>query len=221
MKAQILMLGVFFTYMSIALPECKAQSLISQTNIQKQLQQAMTKQSGEPSVEIKFVDMIFGKPPKAQLLMDVTLHNHYDQPCWFLLPHDINSLAIGQGGVNRVEAFEFRGKGRVVVGRFLGTPDLRAFLLPAGAKLKIRRLPIELWEEKTVDQVQIEVVVASQLTINGEPGAVWFGTNPMSDIEADVTVDESDRIGLREMPNFDEVPISLVEKERFKLVVPL
>ncbi|BAZ28118.1 hypothetical protein NIES4074_05490 [Cylindrospermum sp. NIES-4074] len=43
----------------------------------------------------------------------------------------------------------------------------------------------------------------------------------MSDIEADVTVDESDRIGSRKIPNLGEVPISVVEKERFKVKVIL
>ncbi|WP_245587397.1 hypothetical protein [Cylindrospermum stagnale] len=183
----------------------------------------MTEKSIEPSVEIKSVGIGFAKSTLTRFLMDVTLHNNYNQPCWFLLPDSINSLAIGKGSVNMVEAFEFHGKGRVVVGRFLGTPSLRAFLLPAGAKLKLRELPIEIWEENIFDkkQVEVEVVIASHLTINGESAQAWFGTNPMSDIEADVTVDENDRIGLREMPNFDEVPISVVEKERFKVLVTL
>jgi hypothetical protein len=221
MKAQIFMLGFLITYTSFALPECKAQSSVNQTDIHKQSQQAMTKPTVKPSVEIKFIDIIPRKPPMTELLMDVTLHNHYDQPCWFLLPVSIQSPILQKGDVDTLEAFELGGKGRVVLGRFLGTGRFQAFFLNAGAKLRIRRLPITFWEEKIVDQVHIEVVVASQLTINGEPAETWFSTNPMSDLQADVIADQSKRLASRSTGNFKEVPVSLVEKERFKVSVTL
>ncbi|BAZ28117.1 hypothetical protein NIES4074_05480 [Cylindrospermum sp. NIES-4074] len=226
MKAQIFMLGFFITYTSFALPEYKAQSSVNH-DIHKQSQQAMTKQTVKPSVEIKFIDMIGRKPPMTELLMDVTLHNHYDQPCWFLLPDDIpdesNYVAIGQGGVLGVSVYQPVGKGRVIFGNLVGSANSQAFLLPAGAKLKIRRLPITLWgrENALKDQVEIEVVIASQLTINGEPAEAWFGTNPMSDLQADVTVDKTSRLDSRNTDNFKEVPISITEKERFKVLVTL
>jgi hypothetical protein len=226
MKAPIFMLGFLITYTSFALPECKAQSSVNH-DIRKQSQQAMTKQTVKPSVEIKFIDMIGRKPPMTELLVDVTLHNHYDQPCWFLLPDDIpdesNYVAIGQGSVLGVSVYQPVGKGRVIFGNLVGSANSQAFLLPAGAKLKIRRLPITLWgrENALKDQVEIEVVIASQLTINGEPAEAWFGTNPMSDLQADVTVDKTSRLDSRNTDNFKEVPISITEKERFKVVVPL
>ncbi|AFZ25802.1 hypothetical protein Cylst_3678 [Cylindrospermum stagnale PCC 7417] len=223
MKTQIFMLGFFITYTSFALPECKAQSSVNQTDIHKQSQQAMTKQT----VEIKFIDIIPRKPPMTELLMDVTLHNHYDQPCWFLLPDNIpdesNYVAIGQGGVISVAVYQPVGKGRVIFGNLVGSANSQAFLLPAGAKLKIRRLPITLWglENLDKDQLEVEVVVASQLTINGESAEAWFGTNPMSDLQADVTVDKTSRLASRSTGNFKEVPVSVVEKERFKVEVIL
>ncbi|AFZ25798.1 hypothetical protein Cylst_3674 [Cylindrospermum stagnale PCC 7417] len=103
----------------------------------------------------------------------------------------------------------------------MGTGRFQAFLLNAGAKLRIRRLPITLWEEKIVDQVHIEVVVASQLTINGEPAEAWFSTNPMSDLQADVIADQSKRLASRSTGNFKELPVSVVEKERFNVEVIL
>ncbi|WP_245587396.1 hypothetical protein [Cylindrospermum stagnale] len=82
-------------------------------------------------------------------------------------------------------------------------------------------MPITLWEEKIVDQVHIEVVVASQLTINGEPAEAWFSTNPMSDLQADVIADQSKRLASRSTGNFKELPVSVVEKERFNVEVIL
>lgn len=224
------MLDFLLTYAIFALPECKAQSPLNQTNTQQQvvlslspLQQAMTKPSKEATVEINFVDIGFRKSPMTKLLMDVTLHNHYNQPYWFLLPADIGSSMPQQNGVSDVEVLKLGGKGRVVLSLFVGSANYQAFLLPAGAKLKIRRLPITLWEENFLDkeQVEVEVVIASQVTINGEPAQAWFGSNSMSDIEADVTADESQRIGSRSTGNAKEVPISVFDKKRFKVVVPL
>jgi hypothetical protein len=229
MKAQIFMLGFLLTYTSFALPECKAQSSVNH-DIYKQSQQAMTKQIVKPSVEIEFVDRLQFKT-LYELVLDVTLQNHYNQPCWFLLPYaiylpieeggDVNSLPIGTGGVNLVEALRLNGKGRVILSRFLGDSQYQAFLLPAGAKLKLRRLSIALWDYGVLDEVQVQVVIASQLKINGEPVNTWLGINPMSDVKADVIADDDESLGSRRVGNYETVPVSIVEKERFKVLVPL
>lgn len=228
MRAKILMLSVLVPYTSVTLLGCQTQPPLRQIDSQNQVtlssyqsEQTMTEKLENPTVEIKFIERILRRPPQSDLLMDVTLHNRYTQPCWFLLPATIDSEPLGQGGIHAVEVSKLGGKGNVILGRLVGTAHLQAFLLPAGAKVKIRRLPIALWEENIVDKVQIEVIVASEMTINGEPAQAWFGINPMSSQNADVSAEQSRRLNSRNTSNFDEVPLSVVEKERFNLKVVL
>ncbi|MFP4124872.1 hypothetical protein [Coleofasciculus sp.] len=225
MRVNILIFGIFVIYVGITFQVCKAQPPLKQVDSQKKVvlssyksEHPMTK----PSVEIKFIERRFRRPPIVDLLMDVTLRNHHAQPCWFLLPATLDSSSpLGQGSVNSVEVFELGGQGRVVVGRFLGTANFQAFLLPAGAELKLRGLPISLWEEEIVNGVEIEAVVASQLTVDSEPAQTWFGINPISDLKAEVSEDQIRRLASRSTPNLEEVPVSVVEKERIQLQVIL
>jgi hypothetical protein len=232
MKIKRLAYYIFLVCMTLMLLKFTVQPTSAQANMQEkvaisanQLENAMT----EPTVEIKFVKMLWRKPPKKELLMDVTLNNHYNQPCWFLLPgkvHGEDSLntPLGQSSFFQVETFEIVGKGRVIIGRFAGDNSPQILLLPPGAKLKIRQLPIAYWNSDIRKQkVSVEVVIADQVNIDGESAQAWFKTNPMSDVQADVNADQRKSLGLKSPPGefMTTVPISIVEKERFTLEVPL
>ena len=89
-----------------------------------------------------------------------------------------------KGGVDALEVFAPRGKGRVIVGRFLGTGGFQALLLPAHAEIHLRALLVEYWGD-VPESLQMEVIVAKRVMIGGESARSWFQVNPMSNVKAD------------------------------------
>ena len=145
-------------------------------------------QTPRPAAEIKFREMHFRKPPLVELIFDVVLRNDSKSPGWFLLPSRFGpgQGSLGEGGVDTLEVFAPRGKGRVRIGRFLGTGGFQALLLPPGAEIHLRRFPISYWGELPAN-LDIEIVIARRLTIGGETAKSRFGRNPMSSVTADIS----------------------------------
>jgi hypothetical protein len=178
------------------------------------------------AVEIKFRQMRFAKPPLVYLSFDVTLRNNEKSPRWFLLPSNLGSghAAIGEkGGVDTLEVFSPRGKGHVVVGRFLGTGGFNALLLPSGAAVRLRLFPISYWGDPP-DNLEIEIVIARELTIGGDKAESWFGNNPMSSVKADIAEDAENamrvRTAKRTKDNKEVVPV-IEADQRLRLQVSL
>lgn len=160
---------------------------------------AVAPDTSQPAMEIKFREMRFGRPPLVYLSFDVLLRNNEKSPRWFLLPSNLGSghAAIGEkGGVDTLEVFSPRGKGRVVVGRFLGTGGFNALLLPSRAEVRLRLFPISYWGDPP-DNLQIEIMIAKQLTIGGDKAENWFGQSPMSSVKADITEDVENTMRMR------------------------
>jgi len=161
-----------------------------------------------------------------ELVFDVVLRNDRGQPRWFLLPSHLypeKPAFQRNGGVDTLEVFAPRGKGRVVIGRFLGTGGFQALLLPAHAEIHLRGLPVEYWGD-VPENLQLEVIVAKRLTIGSEPARSWFQTNPICGRKADITETISGRTRmLRSHHTRDnkEVPTQIDEDQRFEIQVSL
>ncbi|HMH44306.1 MAG TPA: hypothetical protein VK557_12530 [Pyrinomonadaceae bacterium] len=115
--------------------------------------------SPHPAAEIEFREIQLRKPPLAELYFDVRLHNDRTVPRWFLLPRNLGAetTSIGEkGGVDTLEVFAPHGKGRVIIGHFLGTGGFQALLLPPHGELRLRRFAISYWGDPT-DHLRIEV----------------------------------------------------------------
>jgi hypothetical protein len=179
-----------------------------------------------PPVEIKFREMRFGKPPLVELYFDVTLRNSRPEPRWFLLPSNLSPESASfaaKGGVDKLEVYAPRGKGRVRLGHFLGTGGFQTLLLPPGGEVRLRLLPISFWGELP-DRLQLEVVTAKRLKIGGEDAATWFGVNPTCSVKADIA--EHARSQTRSLrshatPDNREVAALFEEDSRFPLQVSL
>ena len=187
---------------------------------------SLTPEILQSALEIKFRKRRFGKPPLVYLSFDVLLRNDQGSPRWFLLPSNLGSghASIGEkGGVDTLEVFSPRGKGRVVIGRFLGTGGFNALLLPPHAEVRLRQFPISYWGDPP-NNLEIEIVSAKQLTIGGESAENWFGKSPMSSIKADIAEDAEStrrvRTSKRTSDN-KEVPPLIDEDRRLKLQVSL
>ena len=179
-----------------------------------------------PPAEIKFREMRLRKPPLAELYFDIVLRNNHTEPRWFLLPSNLGpgtSAPVTKGGVDGVEVFAPRGKGRIFLGHFLGTGGFYALLLPARAEVRLRMFPISYWGD-VPDQLEVEVVTTKRLTIGGEPATAWFGLNPASSARADIaesTLSQERMIRARHTPDRREVAAVSEKESRFKLEVSL
>lgn len=182
--------------------------------------------AAEKLAKIKFRELRFGRPPLVYLYFDVVLRNQRAEPRWFLLPKSLSAETApdaSKGGVDGLEVFAPRGKGRVIVGRFLGTGGFQALLLSAGAEVRLRLFPISFWGDLP-EVVQVDVITAKRLTIGGEEAESWFGVNPLSSARADVAEKlDSQSAALRSRHSADnkEVAVVFEEDRRLTLRVPL
>jgi hypothetical protein len=187
---------------------------------------AVTSQTPQPEAQIKFRQMRFGRPPLVYLSFDVILRNDENSARWFLLPSNLGSghAAIGQkGGVDTLEVFSPRGKGRVIIGRFLGTGGFNALLLPPRAELRLRLFPISYWGDPPAN-LELEIVIARQLSIGGDSAEKWFGKNPMSSVNADIIENAENLMRMRtskRTPDHKEVAPQIEEDRRLTLQVSL
>ena len=182
-------------------------------------------ETSRPAAEIKFREMHFRKPPLVELIFDVVLRNDRAQPRWFLLPSHVYPDKPGipeKGGVDTLEVFAPHGKGRVIIGHFLGTGGFQALLLPAHAEIHLRGLPIEYWGD-VPDTVSVEVIVAKRLTIGGQSAKAWFRANPMCGAKADAeTISGRTRmLSSHHTRDNKEVSTHIDEDQRFELQVRL
>ena len=182
--------------------------------------------SSRPSVEMRFREMRYGKPPLVELYFDVVLRNERAESRWFLLPKSLGPgiARIGtSGGIDGVEVFAPHGKGRVIIGRFLGTGGFQALLLSPRAQVRIRRFPISFWGDLP-DYLRVEVITAQRLTIGGETPEAWFPVNPMSSVRVDI-VERADNpmraLRSRHTSDNKEVATLIEEDQRFELNVAL
>ena len=178
------------------------------------------------AAEIKFRELHFRKPPLVELYFDVVLHNDRTAPRWFLLPSNLGpeSTSVGaKGGIDILEVFAPHGKGRAIIGHFLGTGGFHTILLPAHAEVRLRMFPISYWGELP-DHLAIEVATAKRLTIGGEDARTWFKVNPTSSVKADVAEIATSSMRMvrsRHTPDRKEVASLIEEDKRFEVNVPL
>ena len=182
--------------------------------------------SSRPTIEMKFRELKYRKPPLVLLYFDVVLRNSRSEPRWFLLPKSLspkNSSIGAKGGVDGLEVFAPQGKGRVIIGHFLGTGGFQALLLPARAEVRLRLFPISFWGELP-DHLQVELLIARRLAIGGEDAEVWFGENPVSSVRADIAERSDDIMRMlrsRHAPDNKEVATLIEEDRRIELQVAI
>lgn len=117
--------------------------------------------------------------------------------------------------------FAPRGKGRVIIGQFLGTGGFQALLLPARAQVRPRLFKISFWGELG-DQVQVEVLIAKRLSIGGEPATNWFQVDPKTIARADIseqTLNYARHVRSRHTSDNKEVATLIEEDFRLSLTV--
>lgn len=157
-------------------------------------------------VDLEYVGESPGRPPLVNLYVDVTLDNAAPTARWFVLPVKATVGRVPPGkGVAGVAPYRMTGAhGTVILARFLGTAGFQTVLVPAGGRVTLRRLTIQLWDEhRPVAPIPIEVVVASAIDIGDEPVTAWIPIAPTSDNGADVS--RAEPLRARDTPDMREV----------------
>jgi len=146
--------------------------------------------SGPPAiVEATYRDVWHGKPPLAENSFDVTLTNPATAPRWLILPSTFpyageDHPAPG-GNEHEVQAYLLSTDPRVVIVEGVSA-HFFALRLLGGATVTLRGLRIESWWDEHPAEVDLEVLVAREITVGGAPLAELVREDPMSATRADV-----------------------------------
>lgn len=177
--------------------------------------------AGSP-VEASVVGVRRERPPLAKLLLDVTLRNDRSEQRWFLLPETLGGSPVPrERGIFGVDPVEVRGEGRAVVAAFRGAEGFQALLLPGGAEVRVRGLPLAHLGSMPSGAATLEVAIATSLEIDGEPAGVWIGSNPLSDPRVDADYERAQRLPSRYTPHYEDVPVAVAEEARLSLTLAL
>lgn len=183
-----------------------------------------------PLVSASCVGIRWGKPPLRSHYFDVTLRNPADGPRWLILPETFPYEGAkdpypGQGAMAELQVFQVARAPRVVLGLAVAIGGFWAVKLPAGGTLTLRELPIDAFWEEGPKAVDLEVIVAREITAGGQPLGTRFGADALSETGADAKAprDAADPRALSFWNPSDgkSVPIRFDEESRARVSVPL
>lgn len=128
---------------------------------------------GEVLVSATFVETWLGKPPMALNYFDLTFENPSSEPRWVVFTEVFHyegreDPVLAEGDVAELSATVVGLEPRVVLVQGVGA-NFQAVKLEGSAKLNLERVPIQSWWEAAPSQDEIEVIVATQLRIDGKP----------------------------------------------------
>src|SRR5262245_51901837 len=175
-----------------------------------------------PSLEIAYCGERAQKPPLKKLLFNITLHNRSDHARWFLLPRSLyEQPVVLNNSIDAVEVHTASPPNRFVLADFIGTLQLQpesaggfqGLLLPAGAIVTIRNLPVELWGEPD-KPLPVHLVITDNFTVAGAPAAQWIGVPLLSGVTTDVDLEEMSRSASQARILMD-VPVAITASEDF------
>ena len=166
-------------------------------------------------MEARLVGRVRGRPPRSELVLDVTVENPAAQDRWCILP---SVLPLPQqGGVFGVEVSLLGGSGRVLLGRLLGTASVQALLLPPGARIRLRKLLVATWGELP-EALRLDVALAPRAAIGPDDLGHWFPDDARCDPSADVA-DPVDLISSRATDDRSELPLVLTDPTTTRLEI--
>lgn len=177
-------------------------------------------------LEMTFCGLQPEKPPLKKVFFNVTLQNRSKHARWFLLPDALypKPPSPTNGGIDAVEVYAARSPAKVSIANFMGTFRLQpesaggfqALLLPAGARVSIRRFTIGYWGDLK-SRLPIHLVIADQVTVANLPATAWTGGDLLTDARALVTRDQFQLVRSNHTPDLKEVPVGIVRAEEFNI----
>jgi hypothetical protein len=132
--------------------------------------------AGTLEVAVEFAGLRRERPPLVWLHFDVQLRNGADGPRWLLLPDRLDGDEPWPGdGVSGVDLFELPGERPPLLAQFAASHGgFQGVRLQARGEASLRRVPIRFWGDP-LEQVELGVVLAGRLEIDGEDVGAWLG----------------------------------------------
>jgi hypothetical protein len=172
-------------------------------------------------------DLFMGKPPLKIFYFDAVFTNNASEPRWVLFPDSLpESVGRPDGGVDAIEVFQPKGTGKAIALNLMGTNMYGwAVLLPPKAEVKMKRLPIEVWESEIPTKLEIKTILASGLTLNGKPATSFLKADPTCDTKAEGEFEKSKAYSMIDSVHFSEdlkeVPIQYKTEQTATLTVSI
>jgi len=118
-------------------------------------------------LSLTFAGLRRERPPKTLLSFDVALRNDEPERRWAMLPTTVpRNLGAARRHASSIDIYELGG---AVVARFLGDEAFATVLVPASAGITLRRFPFAHWGGEPPGAVEIELVTARALLVDGRP----------------------------------------------------
>lgn len=172
--------------------------------------------------EAKVTQSVAGKPPLIRLTVEVVLRNGWHKPRWFLIPHMLPRVPVGQpGGVYAVEGYVVDKAGRCLIALLHGSEESSALLLPGKGEAQLKGLEIDYWQEEPAKPIELVVRAAENVLIDGEPLQAWFDGYPVSDSRVSADYAGREFLGRRGKLGDKEGPLVLTEEQAFVVAVTL
>jgi hypothetical protein len=176
-------------------------------------------------VKVTLVESRPQRPPLQLLYFDAWLWNPAGVARYYLLSDHLS--AAGESGdydIDVAYVYELSGEGRIMVSHFAGTRGFFALLLPPGARLELRNLPLEFWGELPAE-VTLTVAIGEDLKIAGQAVENWLDINLQSDkqsaVDAGALSDQLEVIKSKSVTGRDRTAVELGAAGYLRLVVPL
>lgn len=162
------------------------------------------------------------RPPRVRLLLDVRMRNDAPGSRWFIFPMRLGNEPSQAREIVGASTQWLGPDRQVSIGEFTGVPGFQAMLLPAGGEIRVRGLPVT-GQDPDLDAgvITLEVLIARDLTIGGEPASAWFGGDPTCAVKADVQWSNDQVRSNRDNPGFQGVPASFIEERRLAIPVAI
>jgi Matrixin len=133
------------------------------------------------------------KAPVATYVFDVTVSNPAAGPRWIVFPARFpmegkDTPAPGKGSAISLTTDLLSGTGRIAMVHAEGTGGFRAMLLPGGAKVSLRQVPVVAAWTSSHATAKIEFILARDIRLDGEPLAKVVKGNLLSETDSDVSL---------------------------------
>lgn len=143
-----------------------------------------------PLLEARCTGIWFGKPPLKEHSFDITLRNPTSDSRWFLLPATFpyagdTKPAIADGGLAELQVFLLAEQPRIILAKGVGS-NFWAIRLPGHGTVTFRGLRISSWWGTLPKETDLELIVASEILVQGQPLASCYPVDPSSASGADV-----------------------------------